>query len=360
MNNFHSSIDSRQVALAHDAMANEYDQMNDLWYPWLFAQIHEFIAANLPTTRKERPAALDVGCGTGLQSFLLARAGYEVTAFDLAGKLVDDAIAKIPHYAGNPLSSPPLFESESWSGAHSHHERLAALLEDRRLGRDPIPPRFFTADINDFDFGKQRYDVIVCCGSVLSFLDNYDSVIEKMAGGLNDGGVLFLEVEQKRNFDLVWPIIDNLSGGKLGYEQSWSEIWRNLFSPRGKSVKVDYPFELQDGQEVILPIWLFSVNELQRLFKKNGLRVNNRLGVHWLTNLVPSTVLHNAEMGMFIKNLSERLIFLDGIFCRLWPMWRSGCSAIYCLERKIHSIRGNYHGQYNDDTRIKGHSNRKS
>lgn len=72
-------IDSGQVTAAHDEMAKEYDHLDDLWYPWLFARIHEFLAENLPpVSHCPRPRALDVGCGTGFQSFLLARAGYVV------------------------------------------------------------------------------------------------------------------------------------------------------------------------------------------------------------------------------------------------------------------------------------------
>jgi hypothetical protein len=67
-------IDSGQIAAAHDRMAEEYDQLDDLWYSWLFARLHEFVADHLPTSPGRR-VAVDAGCGTGFQSFLLARAG---------------------------------------------------------------------------------------------------------------------------------------------------------------------------------------------------------------------------------------------------------------------------------------------
>jgi ubiquinone/menaquinone biosynthesis C-methylase UbiE len=327
------TIDSEQVALAHDAMAEEYDNLDDLWYPWLFAQIHEIIAKKLPDIANRRPLALDVGCGTGLQSFLLARAGYDVIAFDLAEKLLESAEAKIHAQVALPMNAPSLFTSKSWKGTEKHNQRMAQLLERKRFGRHVKPPTFIHANVNDFDFVENRYDVIVCCGSVLSFIDNYDCILKKMAGALTENGVIFLEVEQKRNMDLLWPIVDNLVGGKLGFEQSWVEIWGNLFSHRGKSVKIDYPFELQDGNEVILPIWLFSVNELSRLFKKNNLRIKDRLGIHWATNLLPSTFLHKGDFGPFTKKIFELLMSLDGKLGRNWPMWRCGCSVVYCLKK---------------------------
>src|SRR5690606_8667192 len=53
-------IDPTLVSLAHNAMADEYDQLDDLWYPFLFAQIHELIAANLDPGVGATPQALDV------------------------------------------------------------------------------------------------------------------------------------------------------------------------------------------------------------------------------------------------------------------------------------------------------------
>lgn len=333
MGNNHKQIDSFQVALAHDAMAEEYDQMDDLWYPWLFAQIHEFIAANLPDIKNYRPNALDVGCGTGLQSFLLSRAGYDVTAFDLASKLIEVAESKIPSQAVLPLNAPPLFTSKNWKGSVEHNNKISYLLEEKRSGRDIEPPRFFTADINDFDFEKKKYDIIICCGSVLSFLDNYEQVIKKMKDALKENGILLLEVEQKRNLDLIWPIVDNIIGGTLGYEQCWAEILNNLFSPKGKSVKIDYPFELHNGDEVTLPIWLFSVNELNRIFERNNLMVKDRLGIHSITNIFPSTILHRPDNGKFISDAAELLTKLDNELGHTWPFWRMGCSVIYCLHK---------------------------
>lgn len=328
------TVDSNHVALAHDAMAEEYDQCDDLWYPWLFAQIHEFIAQKLPDITNRRPVALDVGCGTGLQSFLLARAGYDVTAFDLADKLLESAKDKIRVHAMLPMNAPSLFTSESWKGIKKHNQRMAKLLERKRFGRDVKPPIFIHADVNDFDFGEKRYDVIVCCGSVLSFLDDYDAIVRRMANALNNKGLIFLEIEQKRNMDLLWPIIDNLIGGKLGFEQSWADVWENLFSPRGKSIKIDYPFELVNGDKVVLPMWLFSVNEMAKIFKRQNLTVTKRLGIHWATSLLfPSTFLHSGSHSGIIKLFFNALSRVDIQLGSFWPMWRLGCSVIYLLKK---------------------------
>src|SRR5947208_16807713 len=101
---------SSAIAAAHDAMRDEYDRLEDLWYPHLFAQVHELIAGALPEEEGPRPTAFDAGCGTGFQSFLLARAGYAVRGMDLAAALVEVAREKIPSHAVPPPGAPPLFE----------------------------------------------------------------------------------------------------------------------------------------------------------------------------------------------------------------------------------------------------------
>lgn len=330
-----NNIDATAVALAHDAMAEEYDEMNDLWYPWLYGQIHEFIALNIQRKKylNRQPKALDVGCGTGLQSFLLARAGFDVLGIDIAEELINVAQSKINSHAVPPLNAPPLFPSNSWDRLWSHHKHLSNILEECRNHRVVRLPAFIKADVKEYAWGSNSYDVIACCGSVLSFIEDYTKAIEKMVMALRPGGFLFLEVEQKRNIDLFWPVIDNIIGGKLDYEQTWSTIFQNLFSKRGQSVHIDYPFELTNGNLINLPIILFSVNELNGLFKKFHLKIIDKMGIHWATNVIPSTILHEMSKNSPLKKIIRVLMFIDGKFGRLWPMWRSGCSVIYCLSK---------------------------
>jgi MPBQ/MSBQ methyltransferase len=328
-------IDSKHVAIAHDAMAEEYDQIDGcLWYAWLYKQIHEFIARNLRTDYAKRPSALDAGCGTGLQSFLLSQAGFDVLGIDLAQELLRVANSKIPTFAAPPLKSPPLFECRTWKYINSHPKRLAKRLDQIRSGREVRSPTFEFGDIVDYDLGQGKYDVVVSCGSVLSFIESYRDALRKLAASLRVGGILFLEVEQKLNLDLIWPIIDNLSGGRLGYELTWKEIFANLFSSPSKSIQLDYPFELKNGEELILPIWLFAVADLSGLFRSCNLRVVDRLGVHWMTNLIPSTVLHKCDSGRIRTSAMTPLAVVDNRLGRCWPMHRLGCSALFALQKQ--------------------------
>ena len=209
-------IDPASVATAHDAMAAEYDDLNDLWYPWLFAQIHEFIVGRLPRT-VDGAHALDVGCGTGFQSFLLARAGLSVTGFDIAQELVRVAATKVADQLMGGRESTELFRVSPRPSWLCHH--WAKLDRMLRVARGELPigsVAFHVGDLCDWAYGEGRYDVITCCGSVLSFVDEYESALARMASGLKVGGLLFVEVEQKRNPDLLWPVVDRVIGGPLG------------------------------------------------------------------------------------------------------------------------------------------------
>lgn len=331
------SPDNSLVATAHDRMVDEYDQIDDLWYRWLYVQVHEFIASHLITGAPSSSDALDVGCGTGFQSFLLARAGHQTTGFDISRALVARACEKNATHAAPPLVAPPLFESsydDGWST--SHHRRLALLLERARRGRAVNHVTFLHEDIETFGFERRRFGVITCCGSVLNFVRDWPRALQQMAEALAPSGMLFIEVEQRYNLDLVWPVIDRVLRGTLEYEQSWTQIGRNLFAPPAQSAVIEYPFELRDGTVVTFPMHLPSTVYLERLCRSLNLAIVDRLAVHHITNLLPSTVLHRQYPSAPLRQVFAALRCVDRLLARWWLASRASCNIIYCLRRAAH------------------------
>lgn len=321
-------IETSKVAAAHDAMGPEYDSIEDLWYSHLFNAIHEAVLDTIPQVAT-RGRALDVGCGTGFQSLLLARAGYEVTGFDVADQLLDLAKSKLDSEA---LPWPGY--STTLPGFMQEQEALVARADKIRGQLPFIPPLFAHGDATDSKwYPESTYDVITCCGSVLSFIDHHEDVLQLMSKALRPGGHLVIEVEQKISLDLVWPFIDWIMQGKLGYEQTIGESFENLFSKPGANAKIIYPFELENGEEVELPIWLFSIKYLRRIFKKTGLKVLLSQGVHAITNILPSTVLHRRLPGRSLIKLFTTLRSIEKVFWRTWPTRRLGCSVIFILQK---------------------------
>jgi SAM-dependent methyltransferase len=310
-------------------MRDEYDNIEDLWYSYLFNRIHAFILRNLAANKAG--SALDVGCGTGFQSFLLAEAGYRVYGFDIAADLVEVAEAKaglLGHHVTRIFSS-------SIPSAMKEQARILSRAAALRDGRAILTPSFRIGNALDTSsYIEGPFDVVVCCGSVLSFIDEYRQAITLMAQALRKGGLLFLEVEQKVTPDLLWSIFDALLKGPLGYDISFTEAIRNLFSKPRENIRLDYPFELTDGQELVLPLWIFSVGYLRNVFAAEGLKVIDRQAIHAVTNLIPSTVLHKQKPSHLLRMAFSGLATSERYLSRLWPFWRLGCSVMYCLCRE--------------------------
>jgi len=324
-------INSETVATVHDAMEEEYDDINDIWYSHLYNEIHRFLVANLCLGDGLR--VLDVGCGTGFQSILLSYSGYNVRGFDIAAKLVKLAQKKIELLNNSHQKLSHLFKTsyESFSKEQATIIELADELRNHASIKWPTLWVGDATDPNSYDSGE--YDVIVCCGSVLSFIEEHKRVINLMSNALKKGGTLFIEVEQKCNLDLIWPLLDLATNGKLHYEQTLKEIIKNLFAKPKTNIYINYPFLLSHGDEVLLPMCLFSVKYLEDLFAQNGLEIINRKGIHILTNILPSTLLHRQYPNKYIYWPFSFISQIDKLLSCYWPFWRLGCSVIYCLKK---------------------------
>src|SRR5487761_147944 len=283
----------RPVAAAFNAMAGHYDELLDEWYPHILAQIERLIRRRLGAGGR---AALAVGCGTGIHSLLLDELGYRVTALDVADKLLSVAAAKA-----------------SARGA---------------------PIDFIHGDARRLPFSDAAFDAIVCVGSTLSLIvDGWPLALAEMARALKPGGLLLLEVEQRWNLDLLWALADSLIGGPLGYEQPLSQSWRNLVSAPRRGIDLSYPLPTGDGTLAELTIHCFTLCELRRSCRRLGLRIKRLWGLHAVTNLLPSTLLHDEHLSRRRRRLARALGRLDARLSGIAPFNRLGCSQVLLARR---------------------------
>jgi len=56
-------------------------------------------------------------------------------------------------------------------------------------------------------------------------------------------------------------------------------------------------------------------------------------GIHAVTNLVPSTLLHRQSPSRRRTDLVRTLATVERALARRWPFWRLGCSAVFALRR---------------------------
>lgn len=249
------------TARLFDAMAEDYDTLEP-WYEHLYAVLHALLGGALaPPDDGRKPRALDAGCGTGFQTALLQRLGYETHGVDVAAGLL--AVAR------------------------------------RRLASSGLA----LAGIEALPYRDESFDAIACCGSTLSFVGDPVAALSELARALKPGGRLLLECEHRASLDLAWTLVSALGGDFLGYGRSAREAWRQLARRPRERCTVTYPGY---GE-----LTLFTRGELGAMLATAGLRPLRWWGIHTITNLIPSTVLHRERLGPLTAAVYARLRAVD-------------------------------------------------
>jgi SAM-dependent methyltransferase len=284
-------------------MVDEYDHLHDLWYSYNFGEIErilweEFELSN--TTIMNPPLAIDVGCGTGLQSIQLGSLGYKVIGIDIADKLIERARTKVQR-------------------ARSKHEFLKV--------------DFLIGDAAALPFADSVAEFINCCGPTLSFVPDWRQGLSEMSRCLKPGGRLLLEVEGKWNFDMFWEIVNGICFNVLEYDESLLEALRHLRPPWNIGHHVEYAFKLESDESVMMPLKLFAASELEKELQAVGLVQTKRWGLQSLNNIIPSTILHDATPSPGLKKIFAFLSSIERRFNQFRPLNAIGCSILVIAQK---------------------------
>jgi MPBQ/MSBQ methyltransferase len=263
-----------EAARLFDAMAGAYDELEP-WYTHLYARLHAILRAELrPPADGRRRRALDLGCGTGFQTALLEELGYESHGVDLAPALLAVARGRL---------------------------RASTLA----LG-----------DAEALPYRDAAFDAVSCCGSTLSLVERADRALGEIGRVLRPGGLLLVECEHKWSLDLGWALASSLTGDSLGYGVTPGAVWRLAARPRGEGSWLRYPVPSSNGSVASMPLRLYTRSELRRLLGAAGLAVRRSWGIHMLTNVIPSTVLHRDRLGPGLARCYRALGRLDSMLER--------------------------------------------
>jgi len=280
-----------EVARLFDAMAGSYDEIEP-WYQHLYDVLHGVLRAELALPAGgPRRRALDAGCGSGFQTALLEALGYESHGIDISPGLL--AVAR------------------------------------RRLKR----PALVLASLEALPYAGERFDVVTCCGSTLSFVEAPEQALREIGRVLRPGGTLLLECEHKWSLDLLWALLGGLAGNSLGYGVSPREVWRQVARPLGEGFVLDYPCRLPGGVVDVMRLRLFTIPELRGMLREAGLTPLEMRGIHAITNLIPSTVLHRDRLPRPLAAIYRRLCVLDRALGRL-PLVRHLANSLVVLARR--------------------------
>ncbi len=305
-----------------NGMQDGYDHIKDLYFSWLFSRLHFLIAREVivPIHPKK---VLDVGCGTGFQSFLFASSGADVTGIDISEGLIRKANEKSKYF--DPEKSINLFPAY-----HSHVEKYSRKIKNQ-IGsyNNYRKPGFMVGDALKLDFPDNHFDHVNCCGSTLNFIDNYKDALSEISRVLKPGGTFSIEMDARWNFNLFWPIIDKLLFGIFNYDITFRRAITNLFQPVHNHVKIKCPIGNSDKQE-FMDIWLFSKAGLRGDLMSYGLKTERSFSIHSFTNLIPATVLDSTKGNKILNALFKPLSVLDEIpGLNKFP----GCSMVLIGEK---------------------------
>tara|TARA_Y100000310_G_scaffold339377_1_gene431863 strand:+ start:1366 stop:2139 length:774 start_codon:yes stop_codon:yes gene_type:complete len=187
---------------------------------------------------------LDCGCGTGTHAILLAKRGYQVTAFDF----------------------------------NINQVKLAK----KKAEKAGVEINFQVADIKDFNFGQ--FDAIISLFSVITFacqdLTDLTKVMNCIKKSLKPGGIAFLETSTPKLFEAEKLKTQKHSGEKLDvarvrfYEETNT---KNL-------VDVAYVYLIKEtGKEVEKIVAtatnrFFTKEEMESAIKQSGLQLSKLYG----------------------------------------------------------------------------------
>ncbi|HMH54083.1 MAG TPA: class I SAM-dependent methyltransferase [Candidatus Acidoferrum sp.] len=273
----------RVTARLFDAMAEDYDVLEP-WYEHLYAVLHGIVLEALAPRDAHRPRALDAGCGSGFQTALLERLGYEAHGVDVAPRLLAVAQRRLP------------------------------------------ASTFALASVEALPYRDASFEAVACCGSTLSFVDDAGTALGELARVLEPGGRLLLEVEHRWSLDLVWTLVSALGGDCLGYGVSPREAWRALVRRPRDGCTVTYP--------AYGPLRLFTRRELRTLLRGAGLHPVRWWGIHTVTNLIPSTILHGERLGSRTTTIYRKLCRLDARWSASSLAARTANSLVVLAEKR--------------------------
>ncbi|MBN1802541.1 MAG: class I SAM-dependent methyltransferase [Candidatus Lokiarchaeota archaeon] len=293
-----------------NSMAGEYDDLSDLWYSWLFSRLHYIITKNVICTKLPQKV-LDVGCGTGLQSYLFASAGCKVIGFDIAEDLVEIAKQKGTEFQPYKFELFPVYHEY----VSKYNKFMRANIKKKIPSLNYCDPEFYTGDATNISYPDNTFDHVNCCGSVLSFIPNYKKALSEISRVLVKNGTFLVEVEGKWSFNIIYQLLDPLFRGKFELNTKFKEALKFITKKPTRNITIDFPFG-DYKNPVHMNLKLFTSYSLKRLLKYYGLMVEKKWAIHSLTNLIPCTYLDNLKPSTrlkkafnFLARLEERLPF---------------------------------------------------
>jgi ubiquinone/menaquinone biosynthesis C-methylase UbiE len=301
-----------------------YDNIVDLYYSWLYSRIHYLISTYIIDLYRPKKI-LDVGCGTGFQSYLHALGGSAVMGVDISKKMIHIAKRKIKNNGSLDTSKLVLFP-EKFEFVKKYNNSINSIF--RKIGSNKNTPNFIMADVYSLPFSDRTFDHINCCGSVLSLIDHHQPALKEISRVLKSGGTIFMEIESRWNLDLFWTIINSIIKNKLGFNCSLHESFKSILINPLDNIAIDYPYgDYQTPLNIRLK--LYTDHKIKKDFYHLGWNVVRSLTIHSVTNLIPSVIMRREYPSKILIKIFKILCTLEESI----PFQFGGCSKIFILKK---------------------------
>jgi ubiquinone/menaquinone biosynthesis C-methylase UbiE len=229
-----------KVAAVYNSMADTYDDVDaEPFYHNQYQAYRRALARHLSAFAGE---VLDLGCGTGIFTEMLAPRCKRMVGIDIAASLVDKARAKCAN-----LDNVNFVETSATS----------------------LP------------FGDSEFDAVVSFGETISHIQDFGKAFAEVGRVLRPGGIFLFSVLNKWCLQLLYSPSELFSA--VARTGGYWRVWR---------------CENDAGEATALCLRAFTSTEIHALAEANSLAVVGRSGIHILSLAIPLR-LQNIKSSIF-------------------------------------------------------------
>lgn len=222
-------------------------------------------------TGKRFGRILDMGCGTGLQTVILADAADRVIGLDLAEDLI----------------------------------RVA-----RKRCREKANTSFLVDDATKLPFPDASFDLLVSYGDVVSHIvEHYEEAIAEMARVVKPGGLVSFEVDNKWNAGIFYILREFKDACRVRGKGHDTRMWEGM---RFKT---------------------FTRPEIARLLVKHGLQILTVDAHNILASFIPNRYVLEEKRTTFWGEAARILGRVDSAISGWYPFNRFGFNMIVTARR---------------------------
>ena len=282
----------RASAETYDEASDIYDTYEGLFFPYLFGRIRELIENDFIPSLPADAKVLYIGCGTGQQTLLFKKKGFDVLGIDISHGLV--------------------------------------CVANKKLGENLC----MVSDAGKLPFKDATFDAVSSAGSTVNHVPDYQCFFDEMCRVLKPGGNIFLESDNKWSPDMAWCLASTLVGDPLGYHGTVGEAIGYFNRPIHEGYPYVFPLHFDDDKVRLLNLRTFTYHELRDQLHRGGCTIKKVYSVHSITNFIPSTVMQKDKPGRITRGIFSVLRPIEDSLYRFWPFNHMGISIIVLGDKK--------------------------